>query len=144
MEFNYQIGDKTYIQRPLVLGQVRQLLDLLQDIIIPGNIDIMGIVRLLGDLLPEALAIILTEKDHPLKGKNIAELATEIEFAIAPEQCAEVIENFLSCNPTASLLERLAGTASSITTALTGLKNSASSLPAETSPDEMKSSGETP
>src|SRR4030042_716835 len=133
-EFKYEIGGKTYIQRPLVLGQVRQICDLLQDVTIPGNADMAVIIGILGDGMPEALGM-------------VPALAEEIEFEITGEQIMQVIDDFFSCNPIASYLERLTGMLNAARKKVikrTGLKKSASSSPEETSPKGMPSSGDTP
>ena len=51
-EFKYQIANKTYVQRPLVLGQIRQLLGILKDIDLPKEADPVSIAVALGDKLP--------------------------------------------------------------------------------------------
>ena len=130
-----------------MLGQVRQICDLLQDVTIPGNADMAVIIGILGDGMPEALAIVLTPEGQPVKGKDIPALAEEIEFEITGEQIMQVIDDFFSCNPIASYLERLTGMLNAARKKVikrTGLKKSASSSPEETSPKGMPSSGDTP
>lgn len=144
MEKRYEIGGKTYIQRPLVLGQDLQLLNLLEGISLPAGLNSAAIVIMLAGLLPEALAIVLTEEGRPLKDKNIAELATELEFAITREQALTVIEDFLFCNPLDSPLEKIAGLTDRIKAAIPGSKKPSSSSPEETSQDAMTSSGDIP
>lgn len=142
----YEIGGKTYIQRPLVLGQVRQLLDVLQGAVIPGNVDALGLVSVLGDKLPLALAAVLTEEGQSPRGKDIPALAGELEFAISPEQAIAVIEDFFAGNPLVSFLERLAGMAEKISAMMpmppTGSSNFASSSAMEISPGKAALSGE--
>ena len=144
--FEYEIGGKLYIQKPLVLGQIRQLMNLLQGVVIPSNVDTLGIIAALGDRLPKAIAIAITPAGMVVKDKDIDTLASEVEFELSTEAVVQVIEDFFSCNPIASLLERLGGVAEKITSQMdkTGLKKSASSSPEEISPKETISSGDTP
>ncbi len=145
MEFTYEIDGRKFIQRPLVLGQLRQLLSVLKTVEIPGDANAVGLIDACGDRLPEALAIVLTEEGSSLKDKNIAALADMLSFSVTPELALQVIEDFFSCNPVSSLLERLTGTIARATANLTPIGSMASSLSsaAATSPDETRSSGGT-
>jgi hypothetical protein len=163
-QFEYQIGDKTYIQKPLVLGQIRQLTNLLQGVTIPGNATPLTLVGILDDKLPMAIAIViippLPRGDErgvmdALKNKDIESLSSQIEFEISPETTLQVIENFFVCNPIASLLERLTGTIKNISGKIMeikstrlaieiGLKNLSASSPKETSQNGTPSSGDIP
>jgi len=151
MEKTYVIGDKTYTQKPLVLGQVKQLLDLLKDVEIPGDIDALGLVTILGDKLPLALAIVLAEKGKSLRGKDIPELADEIEFEVTPEQTLEITDDFFLINPISSVLEKLTGIIERIggqalkipeTAKQTGAPNAALSSETEISQSGTKSPGQ--
>lgn len=144
MEFKYEIGGKTYTQKPLVLGQIRQLMNLMKGIVIPHDIDTPGLVSLLGDKLPQTIAVVITPEDMRLKDKDVKTLATEIEFEISPEQAIQVVEDFFDCNPIVSLLERLRKTAGKISEKMkeTGLNKSASSSPVEILSSETPSSGD--
>lgn len=141
-DHTYKIDEKTYLQRQLVLGQVRQLLDLLQGMQIPGNLDALGLVGLLGDRLPLLLAVVLTEQGKSPKNKDLPALADELEFSITPEQTLSVIEDFFECNPLSSIFQRLTGMVEKLTAQITtGSPNSASSSAPETSPDATGLSG---
>ena len=147
-EFKYEIGDKTYIQRPLVLGQMRQLTNTIKGLVIPADVDTLGLISALGDKLPLAIAIVLTLDGAALKDKDIYALAADIEFEILPEQTLQVIEDFFECNPIASLLESIGKMTEGISKAMnkmreTGSNPSSASLPGEILPEEMESSGTT-
>ncbi|OGP65792.1 MAG: hypothetical protein A3K22_00970 [Deltaproteobacteria bacterium RBG_16_42_7] len=140
----YKIGGKTYTQKPLVLGQMRQLMSLLQGIVLPPDkINTFGVIFLLGNKLPAAIAIVLIPEGTNLKDKDVNVLAKEIEFEISPEQTIEVINDFFTCNPLASLFKNISEMAEKITAQMqeTLLNKSASSSPAEMSPNETASSG---
>jgi hypothetical protein len=104
---SYDIGGKTYIQKPLVLAQIKQITNLLQGSQIPVNLDPAAILFLLGDKLAEALAVVLVEKGTSLKDKDLEELTKELEFEAGPEVAIEVIEDFFCSNQIASVLERV-------------------------------------
>lgn len=154
-KFTYEIGGKKYTQRALVLGQTRQLKNVIEGIVIPKGIKGMGetelmlaIVGVVGDKLPDALAVVLTPEGVELKDKDLKALAREIEFAIPPDQAFQVIEDFFDCNPIASLLERLSGAIGKIAEKIpamgSGSKILSASSPAEISREETVFSGDTP
>lgn len=136
-KFEYEIGGKKYIQRPLVLGQINQLMKLLQGVVIPSGVDTLALVSSLGDRLPRAIAIALTPEGASLKDKDINALAEELEFEISPEQTLQVVEDFFVCNPIPSLLEKIGDMAGKITSQMKrrngdGLTNSSASSALET------------
>lgn len=140
----YLIGDKAYVQRPLVLGQIKQLLAALKGVSIPVNVTTIGLIAALGDALPAILAIVLTEDGASLKGKNISVMAEEISFSISPETTLQVIEDFFDCNPIPLLLERIGKMTDRMMQKIAdGSTMSASSSQGETSQNGMTSSGDT-
>lgn len=154
----YLIGGKAYIQLPLVLGQINQLIQLLQGLTLYAGMNMAEIVAALGDRLPKALAIVLIDAEMEgrdsaemvkyLRDRKINELAAEISFSIDPETPFEVIEDFFSINPIPSLLERFGMMAERLTGKIAamkaGSKGSAPSSPEATSPKETPSSGASP
>ncbi len=105
----YEINGKNYIQKPLVWGQTRQLIKLLKDLEIPmDGVSVVDLVEIIGDKLPEALAIVLAEEGQSLKDKDVKALASTFEFDIPLHIMVKVIEDFFECNPTASYLEMVA------------------------------------
>lgn len=146
-KYSYTIGDKTYCQNKLVLGQVRQIVKLLEGVEIKKDADSLALIKMLDDKLPDALAIVLTESGTSLKNKDIKALAEELEFSVDLDMAVQVIEDFFSCNPIASLIEKLTGTLSKIQPVgniptPTGFLKSSSFLPEETSQNETPSSGD--
>lgn len=142
----YTINGKAYFQRALVLGQWRQLMDLLKGLSIPEDIDAVGMAYLFGDKLPLALAIVLNPEGVSLKEKDIPAIADDLEYSVYPEMAFQVIGDFFDCNPMRSILTRLNELMESIgrKMATTPSFNSPSSSPEGTSPEEMRSSGDTP
>jgi hypothetical protein len=159
----YEIGDKTYVQKPLVFGQIKQLTTLLKSIKWPDKLDVIEITETLTDVLPQAFAIVLIEKgkDSPkdLKGKNLKALEEELEFGVSTALINTVIEDFLSCNPINSLWDLTKGVVSAVyipapkptlveneqnLTESTGSTESSSTSVVETSENETKPSGDTP
>ncbi len=140
----YKIGDKIYIQRPLVIGQVRQLLSVLEGIQIPSDVDVMGLVATLGDRLPDALAVILTPVGTHPKEKDLKAISDEIAFSLELETAMKVIEDFFVLNPISSLFERMGKMVEAIQAQFqTQSMNSFVSSQEETSQKETQSNGDT-
>lgn len=141
--FAYEIGGKKYEQRPMVLGQVRQLMTLLQSVKFGEDMSETGIIAALGDKLPQAIAIALKPENCSLKDKNVAALAADIEFEISPDLALEIVEDFFGCNPIASLLEKIGTAAKRITRQIgeSRSNSAASSSQTEISEAETASSG---
>lgn len=161
-KFQYEFGEKKYVQKELVNGQVRQLLVILEGITFVEGSDTFQIIQLLGDRLFKSVAVVLREEEA-VKGKNKKEVgeylrardidatAVELEWGSTPLEMASVIEDFFDCNPIVSLLEKIGSLMAKVKAKqdkkepqVTGLTKSASSLPEETSSGGMKSSGATP
>lgn len=106
-EYKYTIGERSFIQRPLVWGQVRQLMDLLKTVEIKPPYGTKELVEVLGDKLIYAVVIVITEQGKSPKEKDTTSLASEIEFDLSIDMMLQVIDDFFSCNPTASYLEKL-------------------------------------
>jgi len=141
----YKIGDKIYIQRPLVIGQVKQLLAELQGIVIPSNVDVIDLVAAIGDRLPDALAVILTPSGMSPKDKDLKKLSEELAFSLEIEQAMEVVEDFFVLNPISSLFGRLNQAIEKIQAQfLMSSTTLSASSQEETSQKEMQSNGDTP
>ena len=141
----YKIGDKIYIQRPLVIGQVKQLLAELQGIVIPSNVDVIDLVAAIGDRLPDALAVILTPSGMSPKDKDLKKLSEELAFSLEIEQAMEVVEDFFVLNPISSLFGRLNQAIEKIQAQfLMSSTTLSASSQEETSQKEMQSSGDIP
>jgi len=145
MEFTYEIDGKTYVQKPLVLGQLRQLLSVLKNVVIPEDANTITLIDVFGGHISEALAVVLTEKGSSLKDKDIASTADTLAFAVTSETAIKVIEDFFTCNPIASLLDRLSGIMGERIRNLpsTGSGRLSSPSAEETSQNETMSSGDT-
>jgi len=103
----YIIGGKKYIQRPLVIGQLKQLSKLLKDVVISSEVKAAELVEAIGDKLPEALAIVLIPEGVDIKDKNIEEIVKELEFQVDIETAVKIVEDFFDCNQVSSLLKRI-------------------------------------
>lgn len=143
-EFVYVIGGRTFIQRPLVLGQIGQLIEVLKGIEITAGMGATDIVALLDDRLPEAIAVILIEDGKKLKDKDIKALAEDLSETLDIKTAMEIVDRFFSSNPIASVLEKLTGTMKGITRVVTGLRQPSSPSPEETLQEGTGSSGGTP
>ena len=141
MTYEYEIDGVTYVQKPLVLGQLKQLLSLLQRLRIPADADALGVIMAVGNDLPELLAVVLVEKGASPRDKDLAALSERLAFSITMETALQVVEDFFACNPVSSLLERIAGM---MTRAIlpTGSTSSSSSSPEAISRSATPSSGD--
>ena len=124
----YEFGGKVYVQNKLVWGQVKQLSFVVKDISFEGELTVQYLIDLLGDKLSSALAIVLVEEGKSLKDKDIAVLSEEIENTIPVDVMFQVIEDFFTCNPIASLLERLTGMMEKVNTNLIEKNQTTTSL----------------
>ena len=149
----YRLGGRVYEQRPLVLGQIRQLEELLQDIPWETTAGAADLLRLLGDKLPLAAAVVLRPKrPWPLcllyepRRKNLRRLARRLAYDLDLAAGYQVVADFFVCNPVRSFLLRLTGVLQE-TGAMppaTASPRSASSSPAATSPGATPCSGDAP
>ena len=167
----YTIGGQAWVQRPLVLGQWKQLMELLKGLAIPAGAGIPQLIAIVGDRLPLALAVVLIEEGSNLRDRFglrtvagpdgtqipewyqnpevMLEIANEIEAGIDAETIMRVIDDFLSCTPVSSILERLGAVLTSAGQIRTAMKSadstpSSPSSPEETSPGTNASSGDSP
>lgn len=138
----YLINKKTYIQKPLVLGQIKQLTDAMSGITIDMSLGILGIVSALGNKLPIILAAVLIPEGTNAKERAIDAIAADLKENCDVVTAIEVIEDFFTCNPTALVLQKLAGAMKEMSPLLTGLRMSPASSLQEISPNGNQSYGE--
>ena len=121
-EFEYQIDDKTYVQRKLVLGQIEQLMDIIEGLELRTDMKPEEVLVVLKKKIPSGLAIILCEKGTKLADKDIDALAEELKFSVDADQAMEIVSDFFVCNPIVSLLGKLRDAGDKV---LTAIKNQA-------------------
>lgn len=148
-KFEYEIGGKKYTQKKLVLGQIEQLVDLLENVQLPSDLSARTVVVLLvkDGRMARAASIVFIPEGVELKDKDIDALAAELKFSMDIDTALTVVEDFFDCNPAAAILKRLAGAVVKIREHIlkqTGSKTSSASSPEETSQKETPSSGDTP
>jgi hypothetical protein len=147
MEFKYEIGGRIFYQKPLVLGQSKQLISILKKLELPYVLNVSSLILTLGDKIAGVIAILMVEEGVSLKDKKVDEIQDIIEENLTIEQTIKVIEDFFDCNPIASISEAVIGLTEKVQKAMTQatlLTESALSSPEETLPSEMISSGDTP
>jgi len=105
----YRIGGRIYVQRPLVLLQIEQLSAFLAAMTIPAGLNVVGIVRLLGDRISDALAILLIPAGTEVDQKDLEATAAHLRKHVDIETAVRVVEDFLLCNPVGSVFDRLTG-----------------------------------
>lgn len=146
MEKRYEIGGATYVQRPVVLGQLRELAPLVSGMAAEMEPSATGILAAIGGKVPEALAVVLVEDGANLREameeERRKERAATLEWVVDPETAFEVIADFFECNPTSSLSEKLGNLTKRLTSLTETSKPPSSPLPEETFPAGMKSCGE--
>ena len=145
---SYEIAGKVYEQRELVLGQWRQLNRILGDIPLPEKINPRSLVQAIADHIHMVLAVILVEKGMAVVDKpiDLEPLAHHLEFSMTDDQVAEVIVDFFTEHPIASVLNTIDRVAKRVMRSLlenqeTGLKQPSSSLPEVTGQNGTASSG---
>ncbi len=144
-EFTYVIDGKTYVQRPLVLGQIKQLVSILENMSVDIFVNEMEMTKLLISNAGPAIAVILTEEGTSPKDKDVQYLAGELEFAIDAETITRVIQDFFACNPVALICEKVAGMVKTVQRTMeTGSTGSVSSSREGISQSGSRSSGDTP
>ncbi|MBE0596852.1 MAG: hypothetical protein IH614_06270 [Desulfuromonadales bacterium] len=147
MRKQYEINAVKYEQRPLVLGQWRQLLAVIEGLEIPAG-DVQQVLAALAasQRLEQAAAVVLIPTGQQPREKDNAAIAAELEWSATVEDLAQVVADFFTCNLAPSNLERLTGIIDQVTMqirqAATGSKRAASTFAVETSPGVMPSCGE--
>lgn len=143
-QFKYQIGDKVYIQKPLVMGQTEQLLEELKGITFPTEFNVWSIKEILGEKLYICLAIsLLEEGKSPKRTKEDLQIfADDLRWAIDIDTTIKVIQDFFTCNLVASqrlneVMLKIIGSISK-----TASKNLSASFPEEMLPNGITSSGD--
>ena len=100
LEKRYEVGGKTFIQRPMVLGQAQQLLALLKGLPLPGSFQLMAVMVAVGDKLHDLLAIVLVEKDKKPAEKKPEETAAFLAENLPADMAMDMVADFLSLNGT--------------------------------------------
>ncbi len=141
--FKYEIDGKTYIQRPMVLGQIKQLTTILKEVPVSIFLDEMEMAKLLINNVGLAIAVVITEEGTKPREKDIEQLARDIEFTMDAETLVQVVQDFFVCNPVASIYGKLSEMVKAIQkTPTTGSTESASSSPEGTLQSGTGSSGD--
>lgn len=120
-EYNFE--EKKLVQKPVTLGQIRQLMRTLKDTQIDfgsfqDGLSLPKIIELLGDKAPPVFAIILQEEGVPLKDKNLEQFEKEIEFLITPDVALQIVADFFELTPTSLISENAIKLMNNITSKL--------------------------
>jgi len=116
----YDIGDQTFIQRTLVLGQVEQLLGVLQDMPLPAEATGANLVLAMAGRLPAALSVILTpaSASDALEEKDLEAVSAHLARHCDLTTAIEVVEDFFDITP----VSWVAGRIEALATKLNGQK----------------------
>jgi hypothetical protein len=112
----YEINGKKYIQKPLVIGQIKQIAGLLNDFQLKETPTTMDFISALGDKIPNFFAIVLVEEGKSPKDKDLNLMAKELEQC-SLETAVKVIDDFFSCNPLSLVFQKVGGWAKTLTKA---------------------------
>ena len=116
-ENTYEINGIVYRQRPLVLGQLAALGELLEAVTI-RELTVQGIIQAFGDRLADAMAVVLVPQGQKVRDRDLNALARELDEHMTIETALEVVADFLHFNPISSLFERIRAITARINTAL--------------------------
>lgn len=150
---SYEIGGKKYTQGKLVLGQIEQLIPLLDGLSFSADPQPLEIVRSLGGRISTAISIALKADGQELRDKDVEEQAKDLKFSMSLPTTLKIVKDFFLCNPIGSLLEELTTAMEEIAQmvpeeiaetapAVDGSEKSSQSSQKETSPNETESSGD--
>jgi len=103
----YVIGEKTFIQRRLVWGQVKQLIKEIEGVELPSSPTPRDILTVFEAKLPRLVGIMLIPEGQTAKSKNIDEMIELFEWELGVDQIMEIIEDFFDCNPIPLWLEKV-------------------------------------
>ena len=110
-EKTYEIEGKKYVQRPIVLGQLRLLMPILAGIEI-RTWSAAELISTISARLPDALAVVLVEEGAGLKEamgpESLEKRSSVLEWSLTPETAIEVAEDFFAVNRVSSAGERIA------------------------------------
>lgn len=106
MECTYRIGERTYHQRKLVLGQTEQLLALLKGVGFDGAAGIPGILMALGGRAADVFAVVLTRDGVPLADKDLEAEAAWLWEHMPVDLPGQVVADFFTCNPVHSVFDQ--------------------------------------
>jgi hypothetical protein len=145
----YTIDGITYEQRPLVIGQVEQLVGILQGVEFPAAAGPLEIVRAMGqERLMKACAVVLrVQGTARWWDRDLDALAEAFAWSMDAETAVRIVADFFDCNPLSSLFNALARMNAGITAAAASLvpsPASSSSSAEETLPGGTASGGATP
>jgi hypothetical protein len=134
----YKIGDKTYHQRPVVIGQARQISNAIKGMSINYS-DPFSVINSVGDKIVELVAIVLIPDGVELKIKNLDKVIYDIEWELSPELAIEIVTDFFIINPLSLISEKVTGAIKSLSKANPKAGEDFLPLPqAEISPNETK------
>lgn len=143
----YTINDKPYIQRTLVLGQIKQLTEALAGVNIPAGAGVAQVAGLIGEHLPRCAAVILQPEGVTHRDKDLTAMEAEFAEHLDIVTADQVIDDFFALTPAATiarLLGRLRGMFVVAQVGGAGSTRPSSSSAAAISPSATPSSGDTP
>jgi len=117
-DFTYRVGDKTFYQKELTLGQLEALGELMADL--PSqtvrqarNLEESGVQALVLELfkrklISRAISIVLVEQGARLDTRNFEETLAFIQNNLTIDIALGVIKDFFTCNDASKLASGIA------------------------------------
>jgi hypothetical protein len=106
-KFEYIIGGEKFFQTKLVWGQIKQIIEELEEVEIPIDFTIRDVLSIVGKKLPRLLAIVLIPEGKTARDKDVDKMIDLFEWELSAEQITSIIEDFFSCNPIPFWLEKI-------------------------------------
>ncbi len=99
----YKINEKTYTQKKLTLGQIKKLIEIMNDI--PDAVRKQGIMPMLMYNLPAFLAVVLIEEEKTVR-ESLEDFENKMKFFedVDYETALKVVEDFFTYNQISLLL----------------------------------------
>jgi hypothetical protein len=102
-EKKYEIGNQTFLQRELLIGQVIPLIENLEGIEI-GSLDPKSILRALGPRLTRIIAVVLIPEGVNVKDRKLEEIESHLDNFLSANTAMEIVTDFFVFTPLSSLL----------------------------------------
>jgi hypothetical protein len=130
VEKKYDIGGKTYIQRPLLVGQLESLMERASSLTIT-SLDPKSVIHALGGKINYILATIMIPEGVPVKKRDIDAIEEQLDEYLDLKTATEIVTDFFVFNPASLLLgtiKEMVARVSESVEALTILKSKSEDL----------------
>lgn len=121
----YLIGEKTYAQDEIVLGQYQAINEIIKDVEFPAEAGATDVIAAFGSNIHSALAVVLIEQGCGIEEsiedrENFQARAKYLQYHIKAAQVLEVVGDFFEVNPVSTVRAELIGMAGRVRGAIAG------------------------